>query len=188
MQGASTKLFHLNANPSGTSFVTINNPPGDALIFDLTDPDNPKRIGFSLASGSIEVVIPETQIERRLWVTSDPPATSELTLADFKNITASQFNYVIISHSSLMQAAGSSTDIVQEYANYRSSPEGGGFNPLVVDIDQLYDQFNYGEISPRAVYKFLEFMWNGGNMEYVFIIGKSLSVDHDYHRVVDGHK
>ncbi len=182
MESQDFKIFGLNPNPQGTSFISISNPPTDARIYDITDPENPIRIGYSIAAGSLQAIVPNTQNERKLLVIEDSRQVLGLLPVSFTNINPAQHTYAIISHPSLMQPAGGADNIVEEYANYRSSASGGGFSTLVLDIGEIYDRFNYGETSPRAIHKFMEFMWNGGNLDYLFLIGKSLTVDHDYHR------
>jgi hypothetical protein len=76
----------------------------------------------------------------------------------FRQISPSLHNYVIITHHSLRGPAVGYTDPVKAYAEYRSWPDGGGFDTLIVNIDQLYDQFNYGEPSPRAIFQFMKFL------------------------------
>jgi Peptidase family C25 len=47
----------------------------------------------------------------------------------------------------------------------------------------LYDQFNYGEISPLAIYEFMRFMVEKGHPAYLFLIGKGRDVNAGFHRL-----
>ena len=100
----------------------------------------------------------------------------------FRQIDPSASDYIVITHSSLRRPAEGYLDPVKAFAEYRSLPEGGGFDTLVVNIDQLYDQFNYGECSPRAIFQFMKYMATGRLPEYLFLIGKGLDVNYGYHR------
>ncbi|HEY9487518.1 MAG TPA: C25 family cysteine peptidase, partial [Chryseosolibacter sp.] len=71
---------------------------------------------------------------------------------------------------------------VKAFAEYRALPEGGGFDTLIMNIDQLYDQFNYGEASPRAVYQFMKFFASVKLPDYLFLVGKGLDVNYGYRR------
>ena len=73
---------------------------------------------------------------------------------------------------------------MQAYADYRSSEAGGGFNALVVNTQQLYDQFAYGEKTPLGIRRFARFMYLGSNRQtkYVFLIGKAVSLPDRYFR------
>ncbi|MDQ2657581.1 MAG: C25 family cysteine peptidase, partial [Bacteroidota bacterium] len=56
------------------------------------------------------------------------------------------------------------------------------FDTLVVNIDQLFDQFNYGEQSPRAVFQFMKFLASARLPQYLFLVGKGLNIDYRYYR------
>lgn len=86
-------------------------------------------------------------------------------IADDKNTT-----YLIITHSRLAQAA-------DEYAAYRRSAPGGGFNVRIVDIDQIYEQFGYGAsrnvLGLRNYGQYIHKNWP--SLQYVFMIGRSIN-------------
>ena len=88
----------------------------------------------------------------------------------------------IISHAALHQPGGRYSDPVAAYQTYRNSPEGGSHRAQFVDIDQLYNQFSYGEASPVAVRRFCRYLFATGKPEYLLLIGKGLTVNYDYHR------
>jgi hypothetical protein len=74
-------------------------------------------------------------------------------------------NYLIITNDVLLADA-------KKYAAYRSSAQGGGYKTFVVQIKDLYNQFNYGETSPLAVRRFVEYMLSDGNKDkYLFLFG-----------------
>jgi len=88
---------------------------------------------------------------------------------------------LIISHKSLMIPADNYQDPVKAYAEYRASPQGGAFDTLIVDMEMLYDQYNYGEISPLAIKYFAQDMLPG-NPKYLLLIGKGYNVNFKPHR------
>ena len=55
------------------------------------------------------------------------------------NLSA-EADYLIISHAKLMSSA-------KEYEEYRKSAAGGAFKTKLVDIEQIYYQFGYGQLS-----------------------------------------
>ncbi len=85
-----------------------------------------------------------------------------------------------------MQAAGGISNPVKSYADYRASTAGGGYDTLVVDMDLLYNQFNYGIKSPLAIFDFMRFLVDGGEPQFLFIIGKGLGPNIPFHRDPDG--
>ncbi|HET9054434.1 MAG TPA: C25 family cysteine peptidase, partial [Cyclobacteriaceae bacterium] len=50
------------------------------------------------------------------------------------------------------------------------------------DMDQLYNQFNYGEKSPLAIFRFMKYLVANGNPKFLFLIGKGLDVAYGYYR------
>jgi len=81
-----------------------------------------------------------------------------------------------------MKPAGGNDDAVDAYASYRASAAGGSHNTLVADMTQLYDQFSFGELTPLAIYNFMDFLVARGDPEYLFLIGKGLEIGFNYYR------
>lgn len=180
-RSANDKIFRLLPNAGNKSYIEIMNPVASATVYDITDADNPRVIGTTAVAGGLGAVINNTSSGRTLLVTNSvrTPALNRIT---FRSIVPSQAEYVIISHRSLLKPGLAYSNPVEAYAAYRASPEGGGYDTLTVTIDQLYNQFNYGETSPRAIFQFMKFLDAGGDPRFLFLIGKGLEVSNDYHR------
>ncbi|MDX5345801.1 MAG: C25 family cysteine peptidase [Hymenobacteraceae bacterium] len=74
----------------------------------------------------------------------------------------------------LQRPAGPVANPVREYANYRASTAGGGYDTLVVNTDLLVDQFHYGDFSPGAIMRFMHFLIDNGNPQYLLLLGKAI--------------
>jgi len=100
----------------------------------------------------------------------------------YEDYSAVDHNYIIISNSRLTEGTNGSNP-VQAYADYRATINGGGYDPIVVDIDQLYDQFAYGIdhhfISIKNFNHFVSKEWT--DIQAEFIIGKAREYQ-DYRR------
>lgn len=87
---------------------------------------------------------------------------------------ANQGNYIIITNRLLRSGT---TDRIQEYANYRSSAQGGSYDVIIADMNDLYDQFSYGVMQhPMSIRNFLNYalgVW-GTAPQYVVLMGKSI--------------
>ncbi len=175
------KVFRLSPNPGGKSYVEIQNPVAAARLFDITDPGNVRVIGTTPAGGGLGAVVNQTLDGRTLYMTNTT-LSAPLKKVTFRLITPSQHDYLIVSHRSLMNPALGYPDPVKAYAEHRASAAGGAFDTLTVSMDQLYDQFNYGEISPRAIYEFMKFMDASGDPRFLFLVGKGLEATLGYHR------
>lgn len=88
---------------------------------------------------------------------------------EWRNFQEEQGDYIILSHPALMDD-GNGSNPVAAYADYRQA----GYQPIVVDIQELYDQFSYGiSFHPLSVRNFAHYVkrrWS--DPKYLFIIGK----------------
>lgn len=180
--GAVEKTFRLAANPSGKSYIELQNPPAGLRIFDITDPANPLRIGTTTTT-TLNAVIPYTDTERKIYATNTTISPTVKPVS-FRQIIPAQHNYIIISHPLLRKPAAGYSDPVKAYAEYRASVAGGSYDTLVMNIQQLYDQYNYGESSPLAIIHFMKFL-DVNRPDYLLLIGKGLDVYYQYFRYQD---
>ena len=77
---------------------------------------------------------------------------------------ANQADYIIISHSDFIND-------IQPLAAFRRSQ---GLSVMVVDVEEIYDQFNYGIFNPIAIQKFLRYTythWRPPKPTYVLLVG-----------------
>ena len=87
---------------------------------------------------------------------------------------ANQADYIIISHDNFI-------DSIQPLAAFRRSQ---GLSVMIVDIDEVYDQFDYGIFSPFAIQKFLRHTythWRSPKPTYVLLVGDA---HYDYKRAI----
>ena len=97
---------------------------------------------------------------------------SSIRLLKFTSIDTLQTDYLIISHP-LVRKAINGVDPVAAYASYRSSVEGGSYKPLIINSEEIYDRFNYGEPGPLGIKNLIARMHRQGKLKFVFIIGRS---------------
>lgn len=176
----SFKKYSLRANTGGKSFVQISNASAGTRLFDITNTDNVLRIGTT-SSGTLNVVINNTDTPRKIIAVSEVKQ-AVVKRVKLRRVQLNQQDFVIVTHPTLRQAAGSYADPVKAYAAYRKSNEGGGYDTLLINIDQLYNQYSYGEINPLAIYRFVDFLSSGQAPKYLFLVGKGLDVNVNYHR------
>jgi hypothetical protein len=177
---ASEKIFNLALNGNGKSYLQIQNPAAGLRLFDVTDPSTVVKIGTT-SSSTLNAIVPSTSSARKIFSTTST-ISPKIKPVKFRSINPHEYNYIVISHPLLRTAASGYSDPVKAYAEYRASAAGGGYDTLVVNIGQLYDQFNYGEISPRSIFKFMQYLAATNLPRYLFIIGKGLDYGNQYHR------
>ena len=181
-QGATEKTFILRQAP-GKSFLSIKNPSPGLQLIDVTDRDSPVRIGSTVTS-TVDAMI-ETTDTRTIFASSTFITPSVKPLR-FRQIIPSEHDYIIISHSLLRKPVQGYSDPVAAYAEYRASASGGSFDTLVLNMQQVYDQFSYGEQTPLSIYNFMRYLTSAKVPKYLLLIGKGLDVYYNYYRNPSG--
>jgi hypothetical protein len=173
------KIFFPRDNSTGNSLFQLKNAPAGTSVFDVTDVSNIKRIVTTQSATTNAVVDPA--ITKKI-LTTNIVLNSTIKKVAFRKINPASHNYIIISHPTLRKPTSGYTDPVKAYAEYRAQPQGGQFDTLVVNVDDLYDQFNYGEKSSLAIYHFMKFFAASKLPDYLFLIGKGLDPSMGYSR------
>jgi hypothetical protein len=90
---------------------------------------------------------------------------------DYRSLPA---NYLLVGHSQLEKPSLQHANALDAYASYRASPAGGNFDTLVLRMEELYDQFAFGERTPWALTAFLKFYWPIHHPRYLLLTGRSV--------------
>jgi hypothetical protein len=169
------------AEAGETFTATLSNPTGGASlaqtnlrVFDTSEDGNPVlatnlqvtqngalyTVGLPSYRGSAYYALEDSYALQSPAVTQNNPSTL--------STAANAADLVIISYSApdFMAAA-------ESWANYRRSAAGGGFTVKVVDVADIYDEFNYGVLSSTAVKDFLNYAshsWQPAP-QYVLLLG-----------------
>lgn len=167
LSGISGKAINTRSNSSGTSLLRFSNATSNDQVYDITDLNAVQRITATLTNGTLDAVVGNAQSTRNLWVSRTPGSVARIERVSFRSINASNYNYLILTHKSLQQAAN-------DYSSYRASSQGGSYKPLVVDMELISNQFNYGENSPLAIRRFADYMAKGGS-RHLFLIGRAIA-------------
>ncbi|MFM9951850.1 MAG: C25 family cysteine peptidase [Saprospiraceae bacterium] len=167
--------FTIQGN-GGEQYLEIENFDAGAVAPILYDLSNRLRLEGIIESGKIKFKLPAATGARDLFLANAASGyrtvTSLLpvTFTDYLNTDA---QFIIISNKRLYND-GSGGNPIEEYAQYRSTPEGGGYRTVVADVTTLYDQFAYGvQRHPLSIRNFAHFAkktWS--DPRYVLLIGK----------------
>ncbi|MBK8805175.1 MAG: hypothetical protein IPO21_00435 [Bacteroidales bacterium] len=116
-------------------------------------------------------VAPLSEIKKPLYIKpiKSKNSVQEARFFDFSQ-SINQGNYLIITHQSLWSKA-------IEYQAYRAST---GYNAVLVDVDELYNQFGFGLFKhPGGIRYFLQFALETWNQkpEYLFLLGKGIQLN-----------
>jgi len=123
-------------------------------LVDLTDPQNPILMPVALstaADGTKSIAFTTTGTgTRTLFAFGDdrvlPPAQIAVNLPSTLNATKNGADLVIITNKAFASAA----------ATLQATRAAQGINTMVVDVQNVYDEFSYGEHAPEAIRGFLQ--------------------------------
>jgi hypothetical protein len=171
------KLFIPDVNLQARSQLDIINFSAASPIH-FYDLNNNKRCNVAQNGAVYNLNIANTGNEKECFITSDNQVQwiAQLKKAGVNGVLTNfpilgqLTDYVIITNKKLMSEAN-------QYANYRT---GKGYSVLVIDVDELYEQFSYGiPKDPLAIRHFSEMaldIWPG-KPKHMFLIGKGISHD-----------
>ncbi|HIE15902.1 MAG TPA: hypothetical protein EYP69_03145 [Bacteroidales bacterium] len=133
-------------------------------LFDLTN-----AIMVPVNSG--QALLPNGVEPHYCYLTSDDAieevqSLSKVTFTDF-SVTEKNSDYIIITNKKIWQGA-------TDYSNYR---EASGYSVLLVDVDELYDQFAYGiKKHSLSIRNFINYIINQYDSipKAMFLLGKSI--------------
>ncbi len=170
--------FELAVNTQNYSRLRFDNVQIQPELYDVSDPLNPVKIGVGLVNG-LQIAGVENTAEARKMLLQEEPFVVDPSIGkkvSFQNILPSNFNYLIVSHPKLRQPI-QGLDAVKAYADYRASAEGGLYKVLLLEIDEVYQRFGYGDRNPLALRNLCGyFVENNVDVKGLFLLGKGLGV------------
>jgi hypothetical protein len=179
--------FYFELNPKPTDYyLEISNFKNSGVaprLYDLTT--NEYIIGDISVTGLVRFLIPASTEVKRLFLQSQAATASTGTVMNLKSVTfrnysltSNQGDYIILSNSRLFDD-GLGHNYVDDYKNYRASAAGGNYQPVVVDVNSVYDEFGYGyPYHAQGVKNFLRYAATNSawtiKPKFLFIIGKGI--------------
>ncbi len=181
-ENSNTRHFNVPGNLApGKSYLNMTSSGMLTPRMYMYSNDSLKRISLTVNGGNIQSLVPTFGSDKACFITDTvftsamglltitPVNTDPQRFARFINYQfISQGDFLIVTHKSLMNKAS-------DYKNYRQLT---GFTPLLVDIDELYDQYAYGiQKHPLSIRNFCAFALDTFTVkpEYLLLIGKSVT-------------
>jgi hypothetical protein len=151
----------------------FNTGNANPVLYDLT---NGLRIETTVENNLVKVKIPPSFRQRAFILINTQngfTAVNQLQPITFQNFANTDAEFIIISNKRLYDD-GNGNNWVAAYEQYRASEAGGSYRTLVVDVDDLYEQFAYGlSRHPLSIRNFAHFVKNRWtNPRYMLLIGK----------------
>lgn len=139
----------------------------DIELYDITDPKRVTYVIGEISQRSLSLGITESGVRRYLAQTKalrlKPLSIHVADTVDLRAAT-NQADYIVISHPDFLEA-------IQPLADYRARQ---GYRVKVVNVQHIYDIFNYGRMSAEAIRDFLSYAyqnWMGGAPFFVLLVG-----------------
>jgi hypothetical protein len=174
MAQSNFRKFNLDAKTFGLAKMTLTGVLPATRFYDVTDRANPRLIMYDSTGNTRTMVIPNATIAKTIIAENRVNPITTIEKVQFKPINPDLYNYIIVAAPELFAPAGNTSNVIQAYADYRASQQGGGFLPLAIDIKELQNQFGHGFYTPLAIRRFADFMTNKSKnrMRGLFLIGR----------------
>lgn len=134
-------FIHAEPSNSGTLYSWKSSDP-----YTLFNHTLHTRTELSASNDSIRFALNPSLIETRLSLCNqfaNPNAILSIQCMNFIDYSALPGNYIIISHPKLLKSSTGENPL-EAYKNYRESADGGNFQVQIMMIDQLIDQYAWG--------------------------------------------
>jgi hypothetical protein len=178
---AEDDILYFSAGGSGATRFQVGGFGGsDLYVFEIGDHDRVKRIvGADVTSlpGGTQLAFETSVSGLERFVAfgggaTKVPSAVEVDEASQLRSTTNEADYVIITHE----------DFYRPMLSLRSFRQERGFKPLVVKVDDVYDEFNHGIKSAQAIKDFLGYAYASWALPpvYVLLVGDANFDSKDY--------
>lgn len=179
--GKENLILNLPVSSASASNIQIANAPEGLMAYVISESGSASKLSVRAGNnGSALISVPDRSKVKTIFLTTKSIKAASSQKMNFVKYDQTS-NFVIITHSGLATSAAS-------YKAYRESVTGGNFKVLIADMQQIYDQFNFGERSPVAIRNFLDYQYGKASVEerYLLLLGRGVSfpdvVKTDIHR------
>lgn len=167
--------FLMPASTTALRLLEISNFKSNNQVVFLYDIEKNIRYSTQINNAVVKVQINPSATQSRFLLISENASKKVPQISEFKPkaFANNGQEYVIISNKTLYNIG---PDYVTEYAEYRSSPIGGGYKTEIVEIQDIYDHFGYGIdrhfVGVKQFSAYMKDIWDA--TKFVFIIGKGV--------------
>ncbi len=149
-----------SANAIHVYDITTPGQPVRILNGSITNPDGPYQVNFKHTIPNEHTYLALTEGK---WIQKPDFTIVKDTPSSLKDLSNSA-GYLLISHPNFIEQANLLADFRR----------GQGYRVQVVDVQDVYDEFNYGIFSPEAIRDFIAFAyanWTAPAPSYVLLMG-----------------
>ncbi|MCB0112579.1 MAG: hypothetical protein KDD84_00730, partial [Caldilineaceae bacterium] len=190
---ATDDLLTMTPRPGAQQFEITSFADADLMIFDISDPQAPVRLlgaeitptpahadaptyslrfADTVADGARYLVLSAAAVRQPARITID-------ALSNWRSPAAHGADSILITHAEFVTAT-------QRLAEFHRSQ---GLRTVVVDVDDLYDEFSHSQFTPEAIRDFIAYAydhWPAPAPTYVTLIGDA-TIDYRDHQQTGTH-
>ena len=162
-EGAGTKNFLVKGFSSNLIHIydiTTPDQPVEILNGAITNPEGPYQVNYKQTITGDHAYLAEIEDQ---WIKKPDVVIVKDNASSLKELTNST-DYLLITNSLFLEQANLLADFRR----------GQGYRLQVIDVQDIYDEFNYGIFSPEAIHDFIAFAyasWTRPAPSYVLLMG-----------------
>lgn len=171
-------IFNLPASlVTGPARITLTGvPAGTPRLLDISNTEAPKIITTATPSNfAIPRVTGQTQ---NLLVASVTHMVASTQITYYKAASTTYSDYKDYDYFIIVADNANMVNSANQYASYRAGTikrsTGKNYKPLVLNVADIYNQYNYGEPSAVGVRRCIDFLITDGNFDkYLLLVGNA---------------
>lgn len=165
-------------SPPGNQRIQLNQTTSSYVGYEVADIENVEKVAFSNSGQSLAFRAASPSDSSKVWLQNEESVNLVRSMEPvrFRNYLGQAANYILVGNRALEQASNQFENPLKAYADHRASPAGGGFDTLTVRMEDLYNQYAYGEKSPVAVYEFLRTYYPVHRPTHLLLAGRALAI------------
>ncbi|MEL6134076.1 MAG: C25 family cysteine peptidase [Bacteroidota bacterium] len=149
--GGDSAVFITGWDKGNRAYLELDNVVGDDTVFVYDRSSRVRSLGL-IQGNSARVIITGLNTTRDLYLATDraikKPQIEQAKLN--KLFDRPGVDYVIVTHRGLQASA-------EAYASYRDTSRTIDLSTTVVYVDEIYDEFGYGSVTPWAIKRFCKY-------------------------------
>jgi hypothetical protein len=164
--------------PAGNQRTVINQIQDNYVGVDVSDIYNSQKIAIDKNGTAMSFAASVPGQPSKIWIQAEQSVipVGEMQAVRFRNYLAQAANFIVVGHRELEKASSKYANPLKMYAQHRASALGGGFDTLTVRVEDIYDQFGYGEKSPVALYEFFRSYYPVHKPTHVLLAARSMAI------------
>jgi len=164
--------------PEGNQRVVINQLQENYVAYDIQDLFSAQKVSLVKTGTTMTFQGAVTGKSSAVWVQQQKTVTAiqKLIPVRFRNYLGQKAEFILVGSRALEKPTTKFQNPLKSYAEHRASLLGGGYDTLTLRMEDIYDQFAFGEKSPVALYEFLKAYWPVHKPTHLLLAARSLAV------------